>query len=181
MPVTALGSHLTEDHREIHKDESSFTVPRGIRFLIHPLQLGLLLSVLGDSCLLKEFVSQIPILVIEQGAVAHEYKVRHDSGLAVAPKLVSDLWANASLGQGLPAPRRRATGSELWSHWCPCQGGRRMAGPGAVSLLQGHCCRALLGPCPAWAVACRHRCRFLSTETSGIYCFLFTKQYNAFG
>lgn len=37
--------------------------------LMHPPQLGPLLPVLGDDCLLIEFVSEISILVIEHGAV----------------------------------------------------------------------------------------------------------------
>lgn len=40
--------------------------------LMHPPQLGPLLPILGDDCLLIEFVSQIPILVIEHGAVQKE-------------------------------------------------------------------------------------------------------------
>lgn len=54
--------------------------------LMHPPQLGPLLPVLGDDCLLIELVSQIPILVIEHGAAAREYEGAR-LGPAVAPKL----------------------------------------------------------------------------------------------
>lgn len=50
--------------------------------LMHPPQLGPLLPVLGDDCLLIEFVSQIPILVIEHGAVQRE----RGTGWAGAPR-----------------------------------------------------------------------------------------------
>lgn len=39
---------------------------------MHPPQLGPLLPILGDDCLLVELVSQIPILIIEHGAVWRE-------------------------------------------------------------------------------------------------------------
>lgn len=45
---------------------------------MHPPQLGPLLPVLGDDCLLVELMSQIPILVIEHGAV---WKDRERAGL----------------------------------------------------------------------------------------------------
>lgn len=37
--------------------------------LMYPSQLGPLLPILGDDCLLVELMSQIPILIIEHGAV----------------------------------------------------------------------------------------------------------------
>ena len=40
-----------------------------------------LLPILGDDYLLIEFVSQIPILVIEHEAAAREYEVGHDPAL----------------------------------------------------------------------------------------------------
>lgn len=39
---------------------------------MYPPQLGPLLPVLGDDCLLIEFMSQVPILIIEHGAVYKE-------------------------------------------------------------------------------------------------------------
>ena len=37
--------------------------------LMYPPQLGSLLPILGDDCLLIEFVSQISIFIVEHGAV----------------------------------------------------------------------------------------------------------------
>ena len=77
------GSHLIEDHREIHVDTGGIQLHGALRnqVLMHPPQLGPLLPILGDDYLLIEFVSQIPILVIEHGAAVHEYEVGHDWAL----------------------------------------------------------------------------------------------------
>lgn len=66
-----LGSHLIEDHGEIHMDAGGIQLHDALRdqVLMYPPQLGPLLPVLGDDCLLIEFMSQVPILIIEHGAV----------------------------------------------------------------------------------------------------------------
>ena len=122
------GSHLKEDHREIHVDAG-----RGGRWwiqlhdalrnqvLMHPPRLGPLLPVLGDDCLLVELVSQIPILALEHGAAAREYEGGYGSASRSHQSLLSDRASG-------PPPRRRATGPELWSRGRPCQG-RRHSGP----------------------------------------------------
>ena len=61
MPVTALGSHLTEAH-ENPQALIQFHGALRSQVLNSPALFGLLLPVLGDNCLLKEFVSQIPPL-----------------------------------------------------------------------------------------------------------------------
>ena len=77
----APGSHLIENHREIQvgpasrcPEESGSDAPASAW------------PVLGDDCLLRDFVRQIFILVIKHGAAGHECEGGARLGLAVAPK-----------------------------------------------------------------------------------------------
>ena len=74
--------------------------------LMYPPQLGPLLPVLGDDCLLIELVSQIPILVLEHGAAAREYEEGHDSASRSHQSLLSDSRLRAA------TPRRRGKGPQ---------------------------------------------------------------------
>ena len=98
---------------------------------MHLPQHGLLLPVLGDIYLLIELVSQIPILAIEHGA-------RHMNTKWGKTQLPSHTQACSVTDASRQPPRRRATGLELWSRWCPCQGHECTAEPAATLLLQGH-------------------------------------------
>lgn len=66
----ATGSYFIEDHGEIHVDSGGIQLHDALRnqILVYPPQLGSLLPILGDDCLLVEFVSQVPIFIIEHGA-----------------------------------------------------------------------------------------------------------------
>lgn len=74
----ATGSYFIEDHGEIHVDSGGIQLHDALRnqILVYPPQLGSLLPILGDDCLLVEFVSQVPIFIIEHGAAAREYEGR---------------------------------------------------------------------------------------------------------
>lgn len=93
-------SDLTDDNGEIHVNARVLQLHYTLRYqvLVDPSQFGALPAILGDNCLLIEFMGKVPVLVVIHGAAARE-----DEGGGAA--------AAARPGQGLlPGPYQHRKG-----------------------------------------------------------------------